>query len=117
MLIYVGKLNYSPYAADELITVVFRDNVQVGDRVAVILQWSKDAGGQSKANASAHGTVGSVSALSGPLNKKLELFSNEKESTYYWYKGEMSGSKLTLAMWNKGGEEVAKNIELQLVFV
>ncbi|KAJ5263660.1 hypothetical protein N7478_011265 [Penicillium angulare] len=116
MLVFVGKLNYSPYAADELITVVFRDNVQVGDKVAVILQWSQDASGQAKANASAHGTVGKLSAVSSPLNKKFELFSDEKESTYYWYKGELSGTKLNLAMWNKKGEEVAKNIELQLIF-
>jgi hypothetical protein len=32
------------------------------------------------------------------------------------YKGKVSGDKLTLAMWNKGGEEVAKKIELKLVF-
>jgi hypothetical protein len=83
MLVYVGKLNYSPYAADELITVVFRDNVMAGDKVAVILQWSKDSNGQAKANLSSHGTVGKVSTT-GAMEKEFELLSNEKDSTYYW---------------------------------
>lgn len=83
MLIYVGKINYSPYAADELITVVFRDNVISGDRVSVVLQWSKDSSGKEKANFHNHGTVGKAS-LTGPMEKDIELFSNEKDSTYYW---------------------------------
>ena len=33
------------------------------------------------------------------------------------YKGKVSGDKLTLSLWNKGGEEVAKNIQLQLTFI
>ncbi|PYH78946.1 hypothetical protein BO82DRAFT_356941 [Aspergillus uvarum CBS 121591] len=51
MFIYSGKFSYAaPYATNELFSVVFRDNVLTGDRVAVILQWSKDAGGQVKSN-------------------------------------------------------------------
>lgn len=83
MLIYVGKLNYSPYASDELFTVVFRDNVQLGDRVSVIWQWTKDASGKTKANATAHGTVNKVSN-NGSGDRELELFSDQKDSTYYW---------------------------------
>lgn len=83
MLIYVGKINYSPYAADELVTVVFRDNILNGDRVSVILQWSKDSSGREKSNFDKHGTVGQVSHT-GPMEKDIELFSNEKASTYYW---------------------------------
>ncbi|RAK71728.1 uncharacterized protein BO72DRAFT_391242 [Aspergillus fijiensis CBS 313.89] len=115
MLIYSGKFSYSPYATNELFSVVFRDNVQTGDRVAVILQWSKDAGGQVKSNSNHHGTVSKVST-NGSGEKEIEIFQNEKDSTYYWYKGKVSGETMTLSMWNKGGEEVTKNIKLQLVF-
>ncbi|PWY90985.1 hypothetical protein BO70DRAFT_358429 [Aspergillus heteromorphus CBS 117.55] len=115
MLIYVGKLNYSPYASDEIIAVVFRDNVQVGDRVSVILQWSKDGSGHVKANSSNDGTVNKVNA-SSTSERDIEFFNHEKESTYYWYKGKISNTKLTLTMVNKSGQEVAKNIELHLSF-
>ncbi|OJK05287.1 hypothetical protein ASPACDRAFT_1852231 [Aspergillus aculeatus ATCC 16872] len=135
MLIYSGKFSYSPYATNELFSVVFRDNVQTGDRVAVILQWSKDAGGQVKSNSNHHGTVSKVST-NGSGEKEIEIFQNEKDSTYYWwgplvsnlesllmsyrfhfrYKGKVAGETMTLSMWNKGGEEVTKDIKLQLVF-
>ncbi|KAJ6111128.1 hypothetical protein N7486_003363 [Penicillium sp. IBT 16267x] len=115
MLIYVGKINYSPYASDELFSVVFRDNIQVGDRVAVIHQWSKENGGQAKANSAQHGTVSQVSHKD-PSKKEIEFFANEKERTYYWFKGQVWGDKMTLSMWNKGGEEVTKKIELQVAF-
>ncbi|KAJ5734835.1 hypothetical protein N7533_013238 [Penicillium manginii] len=82
---------------------------------AVVLQWSKDSDGKAKANFSNHGTVSKVSAT-GPMEKNIELFSDEKDKTYYWYKGKVSGDKMTLAMFNRGGEEVTKKIELQLVF-
>ncbi|RAH68924.1 uncharacterized protein BO66DRAFT_392736 [Aspergillus aculeatinus CBS 121060] len=84
MLIYSGKFSYSPYATNELFSVVFRDNVQTGDRVAVILQWSKDAGGQVKSNSNHHGTVSKVST-NGSGEKEIEIFQNEKDSTYYWW--------------------------------
>ncbi|KAJ5676058.1 hypothetical protein N7462_008955 [Penicillium macrosclerotiorum] len=115
MLIYVGKLNYSPYASDEVLSIVFRDNVQNGDRVAVISQWSKDASGKEKANFTVHGTVSKVT-LNNSGQKDIEILSDEKSATYYWYKGKMTGDKMTLSMLNKSGEEVAKNIELQLFF-
>ncbi|KAJ5794604.1 hypothetical protein N7457_001203 [Penicillium paradoxum] len=83
MLIYVGKLNYSPYASDELFTVVFRDNLQIGDRVSVILQWTKDASGKTKVNSTAHGTVNKVS-INGSGEKEIELFFDQKDTTYYW---------------------------------
>lgn len=83
MLIYVGKLNYSPYATDELFSVVFRDNIQTGDRVAVMLQWSKDSDGRVKSNFTTHGTVNKMSR-NGSGEKEIELLSNEKDSTYYW---------------------------------
>ncbi|KAJ5927758.1 hypothetical protein N7466_006714 [Penicillium verhagenii] len=115
MIIFVGKLNYSPYASDELFSVVFRDNVQLGDSVTVIHQWSKDASGKSKANSAHHGTVNKVT-LVDTAEKDIEIFSDEKDLTYYWYKGKVLGEKLTLSMFNKGGEEVAKNIQLQIAF-
>lgn len=83
MLIYVGKINYSPYASDELFSVVFRDNIQNGDRVAVIHQWSKDSGGKNKANSAQHGTIGKVSHTSH-TEKEIEILSDEKDRTYYW---------------------------------
>lgn len=134
MLIYVGKFSYSPYASNEIISVTFRDNLQVGDRVSVILEWTKDASGKEKANSSAHGTVNKVS-LNGSGDRDIEMFFDEKEDTYYWYlifvfiktwrlliqfsryKGKVSGDRLTLVMLNKSGEEVAKNIQLQLTFI
>ncbi|PYH97055.1 hypothetical protein BO71DRAFT_396498 [Aspergillus ellipticus CBS 707.79] len=116
MLIYLGKLNYSPYASDEIFAVIFRDNVQIGDRVSVLLQWSKNASGHVKANSDDFGTVNKVSGnVTG--EREIEFFHNEKDKTYYWYKGKVTGNKMTLSMYNKSGEEVAKNIELQLVFV
>lgn len=83
MLIYVGKLNYAPYASDEVITVVFRDNIQIGDRVSAIFQWTKDSSGRAKANSIAHGTVNKVS-INGSGEKEIEFFFDEKDSTYYW---------------------------------
>ncbi|KAJ5716545.1 hypothetical protein N7493_008456 [Penicillium malachiteum] len=117
MLIYVGKLTYSPYASDELITVVFRDNVQNGDKVVVMLQWTKDSGGKAKANFSNHGTVNNM-VVNGSGDKQLEIFSApaEKEANYYWFKGKVSGQNLTLTMSNKSGEEVAKDIQLKLFY-
>ncbi|KAJ5626635.1 hypothetical protein N7528_004062 [Penicillium herquei] len=117
MLIYVGKLTYSPYASDELITVVFRDNVQNGDKVVVILQWTKDGSGKAKANFSHHGTVSNM-VMNRSGDKDLELFSAdaEKESNYYWFRGTASGDDLTLTMLNKSGEEVAKNIQLKIFY-
>lgn len=83
MLIFVGKLSYSPYASNELFSVVFRENVQPDDRVSVIHQWSKDAGGKEKANSYAEGTVNKVSPRSDG-KKDVEVFFNDREKTYYW---------------------------------
>lgn len=83
MLIYVGKINYSPYASDELFSVVFRDNLLAGDRVMVIHQWTKDASGKNKANSAEHGTVSQVTS-NGISERDIEFFANEKDRTYYW---------------------------------
>ncbi|KAE8152774.1 hypothetical protein BDV25DRAFT_137581 [Aspergillus avenaceus] len=115
MIIFLGKLNYSPYASDEIFSVIFRDNIQPGDRVSVILQWSKDGSGRIKANSSNNGTISKVSH-NGDGEKEIEFLYNEKDTTYYWYKGRVSGHKLILSMWNKSGEEVAKDIQLNPVF-
>ncbi|KAJ5737678.1 uncharacterized protein N7483_002803 [Penicillium malachiteum] len=85
MLIYVGKVTYSPYASEELINVVFRDNVQNGDKVVVILQWTKDASGKAKAHFNHHGTVSNI-VVNSSGEKELELLSapSEKDISYYW---------------------------------
>jgi hypothetical protein len=83
MLIYVGNINYSPYASDEVFTVVFRDNIQTEDKVSVIFQWTKDSSGRQKANSIAHGTINKVS-INGSGEKEIELFFNQKDKTYYW---------------------------------
>ncbi|RAH48133.1 uncharacterized protein BO95DRAFT_512707 [Aspergillus brunneoviolaceus CBS 621.78] len=72
MLIYSGKFSYSPYATNELFSVVFRDNVQTGDR------------GQVKSSSNHHGTVSKVST-NGSGEKEIEISQNEKDSTYYWW--------------------------------
>ncbi|PLB53835.1 hypothetical protein P170DRAFT_420640 [Aspergillus steynii IBT 23096] len=115
MLIYVGKLSYPPYASNELVTVIFRDNIQSGDLVSVIHQWSKDASGKEKANSHAHGTVNKV-ASGSEGKKEVEILYENRDKTYYWYKGTVSGDTLTLSMWNKGGEKVADSIRLHLAF-
>ncbi|RAK97879.1 uncharacterized protein BO80DRAFT_427750 [Aspergillus ibericus CBS 121593] len=115
MIGWIGKLNYPPYAQDEIFSVVFANNMNPGQGVAVIHQWTKDASGKSKSNSFAQGTV-SKSVISGPMERELEILYNERETTYYWYKGKQSGGKLILSMFNKHGVEVAKNIELVAVY-
>ncbi|GLA59085.1 uncharacterized protein BO88DRAFT_481732 [Aspergillus vadensis CBS 113365] len=111
MLIFLGKLTYPPYATNELFAVIFSNNMQQGEKVAVVHQWTKDAAGQAKANSFAQGTVDKA-VITSTGEKEIEFFYGERETTYYWYKGTQSGSKLTLSMFNKSGEEVVKKIEL-----
>ncbi|PYI01281.1 hypothetical protein BO78DRAFT_464739 [Aspergillus sclerotiicarbonarius CBS 121057] len=115
MITWLGKLDYSPYSRDEIFSVVFANNMNLGEGVAVIHQWTKDASGKAKSNSFAQGTV-SKSVILGPMEREIEILYNERETTYYWYKGKQSGGKLTLSMFNKHGEEVAKNIELLAVY-
>ncbi|KAI2849092.1 hypothetical protein CBS147343_2609 [Aspergillus niger] len=111
MLIFLGKLNYPPYATNELFAVIFSNNMQQGEKVAVILQWTRDGAGQPKANSFAQGTVDKA-VITSTGEKEIEFFYGERETTYYWYRGTQSGSNLTLSMFNKQGEEVVKKIEL-----
>ncbi|PWY96299.1 hypothetical protein BO94DRAFT_580161 [Aspergillus sclerotioniger CBS 115572] len=115
MIAYIGKLNYHPYSQDEIFSVIFDTNLLPGDGVAVIHQWTRDASGKSKSNSFAQGTV-SKSVILSPGEKEVEFLYNERETYYYWYKGRQTGAKLILSMYNKGGEEVAKNIELVAVY-
>lgn len=138
MLIFLGKLNYPPYATNELFAVIFSNNMQQGEKVAVILQWTRDGAGQPKANSFAQGTVDKA-IITSTGEKEIEFFYGDRETTYYWYfklpffwasclgfdecvtdvwgvccryKGTQSGSNLTLSMFNNKGEEVVKKIEL-----
>ncbi|KAL4986043.1 hypothetical protein BDW68DRAFT_179132 [Aspergillus falconensis] len=115
MLIYLGKLNYSPYAANEIFSVTFPENVKSGDRVVVIHQWTKDAAGVERKNSFAEGTINKAVDIRQGV-KEIEFFEKEKDKTYYWYKGTISGDTVTLIMMNKKGEECAKNIKLELAY-
>lgn len=112
--------------------------MQQGEKVAVILQWTRDGAGQPKANSFAQGTVDKA-IITSTGEKEIEFFYGDRETTYYWYfklpffwasclgfdecvtdvwgvccryKGTQSGSNLTLSMFNNKGEEVVKKIEL-----
>ncbi|KAJ5648975.1 uncharacterized protein N7484_002698 [Penicillium longicatenatum] len=115
MFVYLGKITYEPYAKDELIAVILRDNLQPGDKVIVLHQWTKPDGGKPKANSASHGTIGRIT-VTGTAQKEIEFLANEKDETYYWFKGTMACDKMNLSMMNKAGEEVAKNIELDVAF-
>ncbi|KAI2999689.1 hypothetical protein CBS147346_7528 [Aspergillus niger] len=116
MLIFLGKLNYPPYATNELFAVIFSNNMQQGEKVAVILQWTRDGAGQPKANSFAQGTVDKA-VITSTGEKEIEFFYGDRETTYYWYfklpffwASCLGFDECVTDVW--GGEEVVKKIEL-----
>ena len=83
MYIYLGKLNYSPYAENEIFSVTFRENAKCGDKVVVIHQWTKDDSGQQKKNSFAEGTINKAVEIRQGV-KEIEFFERERDETYYW---------------------------------
>lgn len=58
--------------------------MQQGEKVAVILQWTRDGAGQPKANSFAQGSVDKA-VITSTGEKEIEFFYGERETTYYWY--------------------------------
>lgn len=80
----MGKLNYEPYANNEIFTVIFRGDITTLDEpVITINQWTKDAKGEEKANSFGSGTLDRVRQVR-PGVKEIEFFKSEKDSTWYW---------------------------------
>ncbi|GKZ38195.1 hypothetical protein AbraIFM66950_010192 [Aspergillus brasiliensis] len=84
MLIFLGKLTYPPYATNELFAIIFSNNIQQGEKVVVVHQWTKDAAGQAKANSFAQGSVDKA-VVKATGEKEIEIFYADREETYYWY--------------------------------
>ncbi|KAJ5966669.1 hypothetical protein N7501_002917 [Penicillium viridicatum] len=84
MFVYVGKLNYHPYAKDEIISIIFNGDITtVDESVISINQWTKAADGKEKKNAFRSGTLTRVKQLRPGL-KEIVFFDHDKAESYYW---------------------------------
>ncbi|KAE8133637.1 hypothetical protein BDV38DRAFT_257805 [Aspergillus pseudotamarii] len=113
MLVYTGKINYESYCQDEIITVIFdEDTESIDGPVVATWQWTQDAYGKKKANSIHVGTLNGLRKLNTG-EKEIEFLQNQAQESYYWFKGRVVESTLTLDMYNERNEFCVGNITLE----
>ncbi|KAF8156085.1 hypothetical protein B0H34DRAFT_520723 [Crassisporium funariophilum] len=105
--IFVGKLNYTPYASNENFFVVFPDGLSDTGRAYVLLTWTKNGSGIEK-----YRSVSSFHPARQSLGLSL-LGDNgfqmkDPEDAWYWYKGVVKGrDSIQIDMYEPSGAKVA----------
>ncbi|KAE8397789.1 hypothetical protein BDV37DRAFT_264880 [Aspergillus pseudonomiae] len=116
MLVYTGKINYGSYAQDEIITVIFGENSATMDEpVIATWQWTQNAAGERKANSIHIGTLNGLRNLNTG-ERQIEFLQNQASESYYWFKGQVTESGLTLTMFNERDEFCVDNITLERTY-
>ncbi|KAF3221859.1 hypothetical protein TWF679_007074 [Orbilia oligospora] len=98
MFQFVGKITHdSGYATNELFTVLFPTTIRQGNKVSVVMQWTKTPAPDEveKENNAQIGTITRVINRSDD-SKEVEVHRGEH---YYWNEDEMS-----VVMFNRGSE-------------
>ncbi|KAJ8122242.1 hypothetical protein ONZ43_g1515 [Nemania bipapillata] len=107
MYLYVGKLNWSPYADNECITMVFPAGFALKDPVCAYWQWTIDGAGVRNKNCTQEGLITSVSNTTKEYRVRIPFYS-------YAFEGTVSTdfSSLSLEMMNSAGDKSSVNLSL-----
>ncbi|KAK6342448.1 hypothetical protein TWF718_007851 [Orbilia javanica] len=88
---YVGKINHiDGYAQNELFTVLFPNSIRLGHKASVVMQWTKKADGEVKANGTELGSVATITCHEDG-SKEVEICKDSEN--YYWFKLALNGGE------------------------
>ncbi|KAI3616770.1 hypothetical protein WG66_004144 [Moniliophthora roreri] len=107
-VVYTGKLEWSKYAKNEMVTLIIPAGVSNGAPVTIMHQWTVDSGGNKKANHDIRGTFRDVTTSpSGDVKGTLEY------PGYYTYEVTVlnGGQEATVRMSNPGGSTTTNSLK------
>ncbi|KAF8813133.1 hypothetical protein BYT27DRAFT_7181718 [Phlegmacium glaucopus] len=112
MAVYLGKLNYPPYASNENIIVDLPDGWVRHGRARVWSTWTKNASGTEKAMAFCPPLYVLRDVGDGATTFKIHDLDSKN---YYWFTGTRTGDSITLSLISTGGVLCQSNITLALL--
>lgn len=104
--VYTGKLNYSPYAKDTIITFVIPDGKDEHHACLVYWQWGVNGAGEPNVN------IKFTGQFRKPVGDHVEI--RAYDENYYWFNWSLQHNEAQ--MMSKTGEECGPPFQLSLVF-
>lgn len=104
--VYTGKLNYSPYAKDTIITFVVPDGKVEHHACLVYWQWGVNGAGEPNVN------IKFTGQFRKPVGDHVEV--RAYDENYYWFNWSLQHNEAQMV--NKTGEECGSPFQLSLVF-
>lgn len=105
---YTGKLDFSPYAHNSIITVVVPDSIRDNHTCLIYWQWEVDAAGVKNHNMHFHGQFKDL------VNQEVQVKDRYTSSAYYWFIWHLDTQ--ILQMKNPANDKCGKPTKLTLLY-